>query len=149
MSAILSLDLGTTMGWALFKDGKIISGSVCFKQTHFDSADSIFTKFYRWLVLLEEENGPIKEIFFEAVRRHLGTIAAHKYGGFMATLQMFADSLNIPYEGISVGTIKLHATGKGNANKKMMIEAMIKKGHNPKDDNEADALALLYWKKGN
>jgi Holliday junction resolvasome RuvABC endonuclease subunit len=44
-----------------------------------------------------------------------------------------------------VGTIKKHATGKGNAGKQAVIAAMQAKGYHPKDDNEADALALLTW----
>jgi Holliday junction resolvasome RuvABC endonuclease subunit len=37
-------------------------------------------------------------------------------------------------------------TGKGNASKTDVIKAVKSKGHQPKDDNEADALALLYWR---
>ncbi|MDH1428274.1 hypothetical protein N5J23_17280 [Comamonas aquatica] len=44
-----------------------------------------------------------------------------------------------------VGTIKKHATGKGNAGKEDVIAAMRARGHAPADDNEADALALLHW----
>ena len=44
-----------------------------------------------------------------------------------------------------VGTIKRHATGKGNASKAEVIESMRRKGHNPADDNAADALAILHW----
>ena len=44
-----------------------------------------------------------------------------------------------------MGTIKLHATGKGNAGKAQMIEAMQLHGHPVTDDNEADALAILHW----
>ena len=36
-------------------------------------------------------------------------------------------------------------TGKGNADKKAVIEAVRRLGFNPSDDNEADALALLHW----
>lgn len=42
-----------------------------------------------------------------------------------------------------VGTIKRHATGRGNANKEAMMAAIRALGHQPADDNEADALALL------
>ena len=49
------------------------------------------------------------------------------------------------YAGVPVGTIKLHATGKGNADKAAMIAAMRLAGHNPADDNEADALAIVRW----
>ncbi len=145
MTTILSLDLGTTTGWALAKDKEIRSGTICFKPTPFDSQDSKFTRFRRWLVNLKATYGEIDQIVYEAVRRHKGTIAGQTYGGFMATLQMFGDHHKIPYEGVPVGTIKKFATGNGNASKLDMVNTMEKKGHKPKDDNEADALALLYW----
>jgi Holliday junction resolvasome RuvABC endonuclease subunit len=44
-----------------------------------------------------------------------------------------------------VGTIKKHATGKGNASKEEMIAAARAKGFNPTDDNQADALMLLCF----
>jgi len=148
MTHILALDLGTTTGWALLKDGEIRSGSICFKSSHFDSGDCKFTRFKRWLVNLKAAHGDIDQIVYEAVRRHSGTIAGQTYGGFMATLQMFGDHHKIPYEGVPVGTIKKFATDNGNASKLDMINAMQRKGHRPKDDNEADALALLYWRMG-
>jgi Holliday junction resolvasome RuvABC endonuclease subunit len=46
---------------------------------------------------------------------------------------------------VPVGTIKKHATGKGNAGKQDMVVAMQLLGHPITDDNEADALALLHW----
>ena len=44
-----------------------------------------------------------------------------------------------------VGTIKRFATGKGNADKAAVIDAMRARGFAPRDDNEADALAILIW----
>jgi Holliday junction resolvasome RuvABC endonuclease subunit len=84
-------------------------------------------------------------IVFEEVRSHAGTDAAQIYGGLMGQVEVLGETKKIPYEGVPVGTIKKHATGKGNANKLMMITAMQALGHNPVDDNEADALALLRW----
>jgi Holliday junction resolvasome RuvABC endonuclease subunit len=46
---------------------------------------------------------------------------------------------------VPVGTIKKHATGKGNAGKEEVVAAMRGRGHAPADDNEADALAILHW----
>lgn len=92
--------------------------------------------------------GQIDAVYFEEVRRHVGTDAAHVYGGFVATLTAWCENNQIPYEGIPVGTIKKAATGRGNASKEEMIQAMRAKGHNPKDDNEADALAILHLVKG-
>ena len=63
----------------------------------------------------------------------------------MATLTSWCEHHKIPYQGVPVGTIKKHATGKGNAGKQDMVEAMQAKGHPITDDNEADALAILHW----
>ena len=84
-------------------------------------------------------------IWFEEVRRHAGTDAAHVYGGLMATLTAWAELRGVPYQGVPVGTIKRHATGKGNAPKEAMIAAAHGRGFSPADDNEADAIALLLW----
>jgi Holliday junction resolvasome RuvABC endonuclease subunit len=43
-----------------------------------------------------------------------------------------------------VKTIKRFITGKGNASKSEVIEAIHEKGFSPRDDNEADALALMF-----
>jgi len=56
---------------------------------------------------------------------------------------MWCGKHGIPYMGVPVGTIKKHATGKGNASKEGMVVAAIENGWQPKDDNEADALWLL------
>jgi Holliday junction resolvasome RuvABC endonuclease subunit len=86
----------------------------------------------------------VSAVYFEEVRRHLGVDAAHAYGGFLATLTAWCEQNRIPYSGVPVGTIKRSATGRGNAGKPEMIAAMRRLGHLPDDDNEADALALLY-----
>jgi Holliday junction resolvasome RuvABC endonuclease subunit len=51
----------------------------------------------------------------------------------------------VPYQGVPVGTIKKHATGRGNADKQAMVAAARARGFSPADDNEADAIALLLW----
>jgi hypothetical protein len=103
-----------------------------------------YLRFTRWLDELAAD-GPVAALWFEEVRRHAGTDAAHVYGGLMATLTAWAELRGVPYEGVPVGTIKRHAAGKGNAGKPAMIAAAVARGYSPADDNEADALALLHW----
>ena len=79
------------------------------------------------------------------MRRHAGTDAAHVYGGLMATLTAGPSCAACPTQGVPVGTIKRHATGKGNAPRQAMIAAARARGFSPADDNEADALAILHW----
>ena len=143
---ILALDLGTTTGWALYGlDGLVTSGTVDFRPRRYDGGGMRYLRFVNWLTEIDRLSGPIAAIWFEEVRRHAGTDASHVYGGLMATLTAWAELRGIPYAGTPVGTIKRHATGKGNANKQDMIAAVRQHGVTPADDNEADAIALLLW----
>ncbi|MEO5363853.1 MAG: hypothetical protein H7838_09560 [Magnetococcus sp. DMHC-8] len=143
---ILTLDLGSKTGWALHQaDGTITSGTVEFKPGRFEGGGMAFVRFKHWLDEVCRFAEPIAGIWFEEVRAHAGVTAAHVYGGFLAHLTAFAELSQIPYQGVPVGTIKRHATGKGNASKAEVIEAMRRKGHTPADDNAADALAILHW----
>lgn len=145
-SCILALDLGTTTGWALRShDGLISSGTVSFRPGRFDGGGMRYLRFTNWLTELDRLSGPIAAIWFEEVRRHAGTDAAHVFGGLLATLTTWAELRGIPYSGVPVGTIKKHATGRGNAPKQDMIAAARARGFSPADDNEADAIAILNW----
>jgi Holliday junction resolvasome RuvABC endonuclease subunit len=128
---------------------------VSFKSQRFEGGGMRYLRFGRWLYEMlalsgSESDAPtdsavIGAVYFEEVRRHLGVDAAHVYGGLLATLTAWCERHQIPYQGVPVGTIKRHATGKGNAGKAEVIAAMKALGHPVTDDNEADALALLHW----
>lgn len=144
--AVLALDLGTTTGWAVrSRDDRITSGTITFKSSRFEGGGMRYLRFHGWLREILDLAGPIDRIVFEEVRRHMGTDAAHVFGGLLATLTSWAELNSIPYEGVPVGTIKRFATGRGNADKAAVIAAMRSRGFHPADDNEADALALLLW----
>ena len=142
---LLALDLGTTTGWALRgRDGHISSGSQSFRPHRFEGGGMRFLRFARFLTDIQQCNDGLELIVFEEVRRHAGVDAAHAYGGFLGQLTAWCEHHQIPYQGIPVGTIKKHATGKGNASKDEMVASVRTRGHAPADDNEADAIALLY-----
>ena len=158
MTAILALDLGTHCGWALHRNGEALSASTVtsgvqdFSCRRFEGGGMRFLRAKRWLDEISNLALPhTLELYYEEVRHHSAVDAAHVYGGLLATLTSWCEEHKIPYQGIPVGTIKKYITaladgsaGKGNANKQQVIDAVRKLGHNPKDDNEADAIALLY-----
>ena len=145
-SQVLALDLGTTTGWAMrLADGSIVSGIMEFRPSRYEGGGMRFLRFRSWLDHLLDSSKGISQVCFEEVRRHAGTDAAHIYGGFLGHLSAWCELNHIPYQGVPVGTIKRHATGKGNAGKDQVIAAMRAKGFNPEDGNEADALAILTW----
>lgn len=142
--ATLCLDLGTQTGWAISKDGSIFSGTMSFKPGRFEGGGMRFLRFDRWLTELNGSNGSdFEAVYFEEVRRHAGTDAAHIYGGLMATLTTWCEKRQIPYQSVPIGTWKKDLCGKGNASKEIVIQAVKALGFDPADDNEADALGIL------
>jgi len=144
--SILALDLGTATGYAVrAADGAITSGTVSFRPSRYDGGGMRYLRFRGWLKELATDMGGLSAIYFEEIRRHLSTDAAHVHGGLLAILTAWAEQRNIPYQGVPVGTIKRHVTGRGNADKAAVIAAVRARGFHPADDNEADALAILLW----
>jgi len=116
-----------------------------FRPSRYDGGGIRYLRFRNWLNLFVTGGDMIQAVYFEEVRRHVGTDAAHIYGGFLACLSAWCEENGLAYQGVPVGTIKRFTTGKGNADKAAVIAALRELGFSPTDDNEADALAILLW----
>jgi Holliday junction resolvasome RuvABC endonuclease subunit len=125
--------------------GMITSGCLSLKSSRFDGGGMRYLRFRRWLEQLQVDAGPIGAVYFEEVRRHVGTDAAHVYGGLLGQLTAWCEEHGVAYQGVPVGTIKAFATGRGNADKAAVVAAIQARGFSPVDDNEADAIAILLW----
>ena len=144
--SILTLDLGTRTGWALDDgNGIVTSGVVEFKQDRWQGGGMRFLRFRAWLEEIYRLSNGFDQLLYEQVRRHSGTDASHLYGGWLAILEVWCEQNSVAYQGVPVGTIKRFITGKGNADKTAVITAVRERGFSPKDDNEADAIAILLW----
>lgn len=143
MSKIMMLDLGTKCGFAVGSKGHIVSGTFNLKPGRYDGGGMRFVKFRARLDEIHKAYG-LTHVYFEEVRRHAGTDAAHVYGGFLAVLTAWCEENELPYEGLPVGEIKKSWTGNGNANKLLMIDKCNERGFYPADDNEADAIAGFH-----
>lgn len=143
---IVALDLGTKTGWAIRDGESVQSGTASFQPGRYEGGGMRFLRFQRWLrELIPADRKAL--VFFEEVRSHMGTDAAHIYGGLLGTLTSWCEAHDMPYLGVPVGTIKKAVTGHGGASKEQVIAAIRAMGYRPCDDNEADALALLHWVK--
>lgn len=144
--SILALDLGNTTGWAAHTARcRILHGTAVFRPSRYEGGGMRYLRFGKWLDQTLEVTGGIDAVYFEEVRRHIGTDAAHVHGGLLATLTAWCEEQCIPYQGVPVGTWKRYACGKGNADKQAVIAAMRERSFEPADDNEADAIAILLW----
>jgi Holliday junction resolvasome RuvABC endonuclease subunit len=139
MKRIIAIDPGTHCGYAVLHDGVVSYGVLNLAPGRYEGGGMRFLRFATHL----RQMLPADAVFFEEVRRHLGTDAAHVYGGIVAVLTSICEELSIPYRAIPVGTIKKYATGKGNAGKPEMVAWAQRRWPDVVDDNIADALAIL------
>lgn len=149
MSGALALDLGTKTGFAVRVSGRLVLGTEDFAARRGDSPGIRYLRFARWLRETIQASG-VRLVVYEKVMRHLGTDAAHVYGGFEAHLQAFCAEQGVDHMAISVQTIKKFALGKANAKKAQMIDWALGQAAElgvpgQIDDNAADALALLLY----
>lgn len=141
---ILALDLGTKTGWA-WHDGQLCnSGTRINHATKKHHPGHVYRVYEAWLDSLLDSFKP-DVVYYEKVMHHTGVYAAHKYGGWQAILLAACAARDIRVEPTPVKTIKLHASGDGNAGKGALIALIKALGYEPCDDNEADALALLNY----
>lgn len=144
---ILAIDPGSKCGYAvMLDDWPLASGVWDLSARRHEGGGMRFLRLRAYLdsITFNGELGTssVDAVFYEEVRRHLGTDAAHIYGGIVAVISAWCEERRIPYQGIPVGTVKKTATGKGNANKEAMLASATKQWPTQfiADDNQADAL---------
>lgn len=143
---ILGIDPGTQCGWSYRNaKGNHTSGVWCLKGGRHEGGGMRFVRLRGYLNELHRSM-PVDAVAYEEVAAHKGTAAAHIYGGVVAVITEFCEAEGIPYQGIQVGTVKKFATGKGNASKRMMVDAACERWvswaperEDDTDQDEADA----------
>ena len=139
---LLGLDLGTTTGYAyrFMKDGELLTpnnevvmGQWNLSAGPYDSGAIRFVRLRHFLTLTKPDL-----VFFEDVkytpesRGNKFTVAAiisraatsaELFGAFKATVCTWSEENSVACQGFGIGSIKKHATGKGNSNKVAMIDA--------------------------
>lgn len=118
---ILAIDPGTNCGFRT----KSFSGWVQFKHRANESDGLRLVRFRKYLKdIIESDN--INLIVFEKPggRNYTGVIS---HSEFVGIIKEVALDYGIDYKGYSAGSIKKFATGNGNANKDMMVEAAVHK----------------------
>ncbi len=146
---ILALDLATKTGWACHLPGRgeeIFSGVQDFNLKRGESQGMRWVRFTRWLQGMLADSRPHVVVYERP--HHRGGAPTEVAVGFATHLQSTIEGWNeqhlehqIEYAPCHTATLKKFATGKGNASKKAMIDAFIRKfNRRPIDDNEADAV---------
>jgi len=133
---LLALDIATKTGWKT----ATASGTWDLTPNKGESSGMRLIRFRAKLIeIIKAEN--IRIIAYErpAGFHKSALIIA---GELVGVLKTVAEEYHIHLACYSSTEIKKFATGKGNATKEEMIKAAQRKGYNPQDDNEADAIHL-------
>ena len=132
---IAALDIAQVTGWAC---SDLRSGIV--DLTHYEDHATKGMVFEGWL---KNEIGHCSAWIIE---RPMGFGSnVYTVNGLVWTAHMTAKRLNIPRAEVTASTWRKAILGKGNANKAAAIKWCRDNGHNPADDNEAEALCILEW----
>ena len=141
---ILGIDPGTRCGWGLLiGDRRIASGAWDLASRRHEGGGMRYLRARRYLLEICDSY-KVDAVAYEEVRRHRSTDAAHVYGGIVGIITATCEEKQIPFRAIPVGTVKKHATGKGNASKEMMRDAAEQRWdfELTSGDDEADALFI-------
>ena len=161
--AVLGLDIGTHLGWALAVNDTIRrSGSIDLSLRAADVPGRRYLRLARWLerefappfdpdplvVVLEDVRS--HEIRDKATgRRSFGTTAAHVYGGLRAIIEAWAAAKGVAVIPVGVGSWKSGIGLPGAHAPKEAVMARVKLlGYRPGSQDEADAIgvALHGWR---
>lgn len=140
MKRILAFDLASSTGWAYDSASGLQFG----EKKFVGHAPEKFVQFNQWLDTFPEKR--IGLIAYE--KPHFrGYPATFLLVGFATRVEEFAYRRGIKCVGLHSGTMKLHITGSGRAEKTDVIAAVKKRFKIDKalGDDEADALSCLAY----
>lgn len=144
LKRVMTFDLGTHCGWSTLLDGWINSGTQTFDLKRGESPGMRYIRFNAFLEELFNLIQP--EMVAYEMAHHRGGFATELLLGMVTRVQEVCARHEVPYTSVHSATLKKHITGSGRGEKQQVIDAVSKVfGFVPKDDNEADALAILSW----
>jgi Holliday junction resolvasome RuvABC endonuclease subunit len=145
---ILALDLGTLTGWAFWNGARRESGVQIFDVRRGESPGMRYVRFNTWLGTFGNSNRPELVVYEQTHNR--GGAATEVAAGFATRVQEWcARWPGQEHAAVHSATLKKWTTGRGNAKKPEMIQAVLDRfDHGRKGDlgdDEADAIALLEY----
>lgn len=149
---ILALDLATRSGWACGDAGETPQHGTFTLPSTGDDVGRFLFEFMRWLKGLIATHEP-REIVFEApiLPRETNIATLRKLYSLAGVTEVMALDAGIPCSEISAGEVRRAFLGQHYPRKaqrdeikRAVIAGCRMHGWNPRDDNDADALATLH-----
>lgn len=143
---ILSLDLGTNLGWCFIQDAEYRYSGMLELPKHKDNPGLHFLRFQNWL----EKFRGVSEVMYEEVPRFESKASAQVYCGQRAVLHIFRAQHGMRLTNIKSNSVKKEFTGNGSAPKELTCKVAHQLGwmhghpDTDIDHDEADAIALTW-----
>src|SRR5262245_47387945 len=116
-AAILALDFGTQLGWALERSGRLEHGCLDLTSAGHEGEGVRFVRFRRWLTDTKARIDGQGDALIKVRYEHVDFIvpgqarSAHLWGGWWATLTAWCEHHGIAYEPVRPITLKKQLTG--------------------------------------
>src|ERR1700687_4809974 len=144
---VLALDLAIKTGWASMIGGELASGVQAFAVAKDEPRGVRYVAFMEWLATVALHPSPrtprVAAIVYEGAH-HRGRAATEIALGLAAHVQGFGAAHGIEVSSVHTATLKKWVTGNGHAKKPDMMAAVSAKWKVTFDEDEADAIAVLY-----
>ena len=144
MTEVITLDLATSTGWARLRGDEITYGTYRLPSTGKDLG-RFLVPFHDWLMLFAQG---ADHVFFEAPYSGKSQDAARKLFALAAMTEYVCHKLEVNCWDENISTVTKHFCGRcpprRDEKKALTIWTCKAMGWNPKNDDEADALALLH-----
>lgn len=141
---ILALDLGSITGFASGVDDKILKSDTrnWIGREKWFSNES-FANFFNWIHPIVKN---YDKVIVEMPNSHMpGFHAVRVAFGMYGVLQAVCGGWNKEIIPVRATEIKKFWTGDGRADKEAMVSHAVMRGYQPKDHNEADAIAIYHY----
>lgn len=145
--SILALDMAGSTGAAIWRPNDTIEFFTAdLSKGRHEREGQRWVRVGQWLNRQKNQIGDLATIYYELNAFSKGNKTDAIQGGFRAILTRWSEHHNLDYEGNgkTPGQIKSFATNNGKATKSEMMQAANLNGWRVKNDDEADALALLH-----
>lgn len=154
MLPILGMDLGLTSGWAFASSRyvpavvggpKPVSGFIDFRRHrhHAEDHGGVYRALRQFVLDRIAVFQPRILVFEAPLEMHKGAAAARLAFGMAAVVEEAGTSAGLHVVEFHVSAIKIHATGKGNVKKDVMLAAAKALGWSITENNEVDACWLV------
>lgn len=139
---ILALDFGGDTGWAVGADRAEQSGTWDVRPRRGESPGMRYIHLRRRLNEVRAAFPDLRVVVYEQAHQRGGHATEYAVGCATA-MQAWCAEHGLEFAPVHGSKLKKWATGKGNVGKPRMVAEAKRRGYDPRDDNEADAILLL------